>query len=436
MNLSVREHDTLLRGPATVQGEEHISVLGAEAFDAVQALVLDKAGELGEVATPTKHAGRDALKLTQWVGLIRTPDGTAIEILPKTHERPGSRQQDAEESLHRSRALLMRMLSATDERFRMAPAADLDPARMPLFELLLRVVLEGVKEALRRGLPHTYVHVQEERAGLRGRVDLPRQLRQPAHRLHLLHVAYDEFLPDRPETRLVRLAVERVLRLTRVEPTKRLARELLLALEDVPPSRNVDRDFAQWRLERGHASFAPLEGLTRLVLYELNPLVGGQTARTQAVLFDMNKVYEAYVAHLLRLQQPTWRVETQLRARLGRAGSQGAFTVKPDLLITLPSGEKIVADTKWKRLKPGDGPTYGISNADIYQMLAYHQVFQGGQAGARLWLIYPHLPQLGTERPGIVFPLDQRLHVVSVDLEDPAGPWYGVGHQMADAPHA
>ncbi|CAM4063234.1 McrC family protein [Deinococcus marmoris] len=422
IHLSVREHDVLVRGEVSAPGERNVTTLGALTFDAVEALVLAPDGALGPVATPTRLGRRSALKLSQWVGLIRTPDGTTIEILPKTHERPGARQQDPQASLQGSRALLMRMLVATDERFRTAPPADLDAARMPLFEVLLRSVLDGIKVALRRGIPHTYVPVSEERSSLRGRLNLPRQVRQPPHRAHRLNVLYDEFLPDRPETRLTRSTVERVARMTRMPATRRLARELLAGLEQVPPSRNIRQDFAAWRLERGHAHFMALEGLCRMVLYELNPLVGGMTARAQAVLFNMNQVYEAYVAHLLRTQYPAWQVQTQVTDRaLGEVNGKRAFPLRPDLLITCPDGQVIVADTKWKRLNPDRAPTFEVTNADAYQMLAYSHVFHTQRAEVRrpLWLIYPHLPGLPAVSPPISLGEGRVLSLITLDLLAP-----------------
>lgn len=419
MHLSVREHDFLVREETSAPGDGNITMLGAEAFEAVEALLFGGAHELNSVAAPTRLAGQTALKLTQWVGLIRTPDGTIIEILPKTHERPGSRHADPLASLSRSRTLLLRMLVATDERFLVAPPADLDAARMPLFEVLLRSVLEGVKLAVRRGIPHSYVPVYEERASLRGRLDLPRQVRQPPQRAHRLNVVYDEFLPDRPETRLTRLTVERVLRMTRLQPTRRLARELLVALEHVPPSQDIRRDFAAWRLERGHAHFVSLEGSCRLVLYELNPLVGGTTARAHAVLFDMNKVYEAYVARLLRTQYPDWLIETQVTDRaLGQVDGRPAFPLRPDLRITTADGQVIIADTKWKRLKTDKGATYGMTNGDAYQMLAYSHVFQPPLPGAGrpLWLIYPHLDGLPQVSSPILLGDGRELTLVTIDL--------------------
>lgn len=419
-HLYVREHDTLVRGAIPNGNAANVHAVPAEAFDALQTLLLHKGSDLNPVAIPARLGGQDALKLTQWVGLLRAPDGTTVEVLPKTHDRPGGR--NAPGSLERSRALLLRMLAATDERFRVAPPAELDAARMPLYEIVIRYVLEGIKAAVRRGIPHTYRSIQEEWAGLRGRLNLPRQVRQPSYRAHLLHVEYDEFLPDRAETRLTRLTVERCNHLTRETSSKRLARELLFALDDVPPSGNVHQDFQNWRLERGHPHFAPLEGLCRLVLYELIPLVSGQTAQAHALLFDMNRVYEAYVARLLRQQFPEWRVETQATGRaLGQVGGLSAFSLRPDLLLHRPEGEVIIADTKWKRLSPQEAPTYGVGNADAYQMSAYSQVFHQGQSGdleKALWLIYPHLPGLPTASSAIRMPEHRSLYIVTVDLEN------------------
>ena len=418
-HIEVREHDLIVVGERKASWKPNVTALTAATFDALQAVLLDPRYELNPVATATRFEGRAALKLGPWVGVLRLPDGTAIEILPKIHERPGERARPG--SLQRSRAMLLRMLAATDERFRVAPPAELQTAQMPLYEVVIRYALEGIRTAVRRGVPHSYVPVQEERSGLRGRLDLPRQVRQPPHRAHLLHVTYDEFLPDRPETRLTRLSVERLASLTRVAASQRLARELLHALDEVPPSRNIPLDFASWRLGRGHAHFAPLESLCRMVLYELNPVVAGNQAQANALLFNMNAVFEAYVAGLLRALHPEWHVETQVTGRaLGSAAGQPAFDLRPDLLLHTTGQKAIIADTKWKRLKPDKAPVYDVSNEDAYQMLAYSEVFQGdlGTSEKDLWLIYPRLPGLPDVSEPIRLADRATLRIITVNLED------------------
>lgn len=412
MNLVVREHDTLVRASETVQGAGNQSLLAASAFDAVQEVMLGE--ELAKTVTPARLEGRDTLKLSSWVGLLRTPDGTTVEILPKIVARgePGE--------VERSRDLLLRMLRSTDAAFKVAPPADLDPARMPLFESLLLTAVSAIRQALRRGLPHAYVPVEEERGNLRGRLNLERQLRQLPHRAHRLQVRYDEYLPDRPETRLVRSTAERVLRLTGRPQTARLAREVLTVLHPVPPSVDFRRDFAAWRLERGQAHFAGLQGLCRLVLERLNPLVGGMTAHTAAVLYDMNVVFERYVAAELRRACPEWRVQTQQTAYLGHVGGKPAIEIRPDLVITPPDGVPVVADTKWKRLQPGH-PTLGVDNADVYQMLSYGL----WRESKRLLLLYPWVPGVAREPKEVRLPAGHTLHIAALPLSEPES-WAGM----------
>ena len=56
------------------------------------------------------------------------------------------------------------------------------------------------------------------------------------------------------------------------------------------------------------------------------------------------------------------------------------FGLKPDIVID----DKIVVDTKWKELDPNKN-NYGVSGADVYQMLAYSRAYRA----KRLILLYP-----------------------------------------------
>jgi 5-methylcytosine-specific restriction enzyme subunit McrC len=407
MNHFLREYDTIIDGSRSGWNGTEFR-LETTAFLELVAL-LEQNENLKDIATFTRVRGKNAVKFKQWVGLIRLPCGVTLEILPKTHQFG-----DSPES---SRALLVRMLTRTDQRFRVAPPADLDPAQMPLLEIFLQFALAGFQKALRRGIPHTYVRVEEVRSNLRGRLQIKHQMRQPVHRKHLLHVAYDEYLANRPENRLVRSSLEGIVKLTQNANTKRIARQTLGLLEDVPVSINIKADFSSWRLERGYSHFAGLERLCQLVLFELNPLIGGENAQGISLLFDMNRLFEAYVAQLLKDQHPDWLIRTQAtELSLGDIGGQRVFKLKPDLLITLPSGEVIVADTKWKRLKSEASGYYGVSQADVYQMLAYRLTYQAKQSHSRLWLLYPSVPDIPPQLNPIALPQNTTLEICQLVL--------------------
>ena len=56
-------------------------------------------------------------------------------------------------------------------------------------------------------------------------------------------------------------------------------------------------------------------------------------------------------------------------------GSKPVFLLRPDILFTRPTGHTLlILDTKYKVLDPSTG-NRGVSEADIYQMLAYEVRF-------------------------------------------------------------
>ena len=124
MNHFLREYDTIIDGSRSGWNGTEFR-LETTAFLELVAL-LEQNENLKDIATFTRVRGKNAVKFKQWVGLIRLPCGVTVEILPKTHQFG-----DSPES---SRALLVRMLTRTDQRFRVAPPADLDPAQMPLLD--------------------------------------------------------------------------------------------------------------------------------------------------------------------------------------------------------------------------------------------------------------------------------------------------------------
>src|SRR5690606_17682710 len=84
-------------------------------------------------------AGRRKLKLDQYVGVIETPCGTRIEILPKHIELNGV---DDQEIIKQERKLLQKMLSVSLHLpYREAGSAHLNRFRQPLHEWIIQQFL-------------------------------------------------------------------------------------------------------------------------------------------------------------------------------------------------------------------------------------------------------------------------------------------------------
>ena len=402
----VREH-ALLTTAATVRDLDAASV-SATAFNYLRRLSASfrKSG-----AALVQVESGIALRLDNYVGIIETPCGTVIEVLPKHLPGAGSAQE--------SRALLIKMLSVVlDVPAREAGEADIQLMRRPLTEWLMRRFVMALERLVKRGLRADYLRVDAEERFLRGQLAIPLQLRQPPGRQDRFRIRHDVYSFDRAENRLLKLAASRVRARTREAATWRSACELETLLADVPASRDVAADFGAWRGDRLMAHYADARRWCELVLGVHMPVAQAGAHRGMSLLFPMERLFEEYVARMLAKQlAPGVSMTRQASSQyLCRHDEGRIFQLRPDIVLSGPDGAIWVLDTKWKLLDASDRPgKYGLSQSDFYQLHAYGHSYLDGCG--ELFLVYPFTPKFPRELPAFHFSDRLRLRVMPFDLE-------------------
>lgn len=407
--ITVREHARLTT--AEVSASERLAQVSQTAFDWLLAESVRLRGS-GTGARLVEQEGRRELRLDNYVGVLESPCGTRIEILPKALEHG--------EDIEAGRGLLQKMLArCLNLTPRQSSPTALRTFDAPLTEWVAQQFLQGVDRLVKRGLRFDYRPVQEELRYLRGRLLVARQLRQPPGRAHFFQVEHDVFDADRAENRLIRSTLDVVRKHTREPKSWRLAHELAHHLHEIPASSNAAEDFLRWRDDRLMAHYAPVRGWCSLILHEQMPLTVVGTLNGQSLLFPMEKVYEQYVGMGLRQWLPGGAKLTFQAAShsLARHCDQNWFQLRPDFLID-HDGRRVVADAKWKLLdgaQDNSEQKYGLSQADFYQLYAYGQKYLGG-AGT-MYLFYPKTSRFNTQLRPFSFNDQLQLHVVPFDLE-------------------
>lgn len=356
---------------------------------------------------------RRSLRLDSYVGVVQTPCGTVLEILPKHSE---AKDTDG------ARRLVQKMLmTALNLRHRLAEQASLATFKHSLMEWVMQQFVSELDALVRRGVRFDYQRVEETQRYLCGQLDLNKQLRQPPGQAHVFHIRHDVFMPDRAENRLLMSALLKVAGLTQQADTWRLAQELRGLLGQVPSSRDFAADFSLWKNDRLMAHYQAVLPWCRLVLGQFMPLATKGEAQGISLLFPMEYLFEAYVAQKLSRQIPFgFKLKAQAKSQyLCTHAGESFFQLRPDLLIEQCADNQIyvVLDTKWKLIDGQNvGGKYGLSQSDFYQMLAYGHQYLGGAGD--LILIYPKWAKFeaAIQEP-FCFSKMLRLWVVPFDLE-------------------
>ncbi|WP_132249209.1 McrC family protein [Methylobacterium segetis] len=360
--------------------------------------------------------GGRRLRAQQVVGVLVAEDVT-LEILPKIDGDAAS-----------ARTRLVHMLAAVhDLKIDAGPLTDLGWQSRDFLEILIRLFCDKLAAVLRRGLPRAYVSREDDLPALRGRLDVVRQCTVLAASPQRLACRYEELDADIALNRILKAALVRLKRVARAPETRRRLNELLLIYDDVSLPSRAALPWHAVALDRTNAGWREVLGFARLLLGDRFQTTSAGDGRGFALLFEMNLLFEAFVGHSLRralagsgasvtLQGPPDHALHDLT--LGRP----LFATRPDIVVTRAGRAVMILDTKWKRLTSStEDPRRGVGQADVYQMMAYAQVY-----GCReLMLVYPHhagLPQpAGSLTAHAIANLDGScLQVVTLDLTAPA----------------
>jgi 5-methylcytosine-specific restriction enzyme subunit McrC len=361
--------------------------------------------------------GKKYLKLGSYIGYLQSPSGEGIEILPKT-------EFASPEEPEPLRTLLQDMLRCSASLDgREGDSADLKRSELPIHEWIIAQFLNQLTHLVKRGLRFDYETVEEESRFIRGQLDVGRQSRQSPARATWFNIRHDVFTPNRTENRLLRTALDYVLKLTKNGQNWRVANTLSHQLSVIEPFRKPLPQINQWQNTKLMQPYKAIKPWCVLVLERLNPNFQHGLHSGIAVLFPMEQLFENYVAHYIKKRMRSGSLLTSQAASqylVQHSPDGGAknswFQLKPDLLVTYLS-RKNVMDAKWKLLDSTQNTSaekYGIKQADLYQLFAYGHKYQNGYG--HMLLIYPKHEAFHEPLPKLSFSEDLHLWCVPFDI--------------------
>ena len=414
----ISEYGYLLREGDGDNHSENVVLLPARDFNYLQSLLFNAPTETDDehrfFLKPANFMGKMALQVQSHVGVLQTPFGTQIEILPKIFKQTGTPLTPIE-----VRNTLIRMLRfLRDSPFRQSNKARLFDASMPLMEVFLSYFLHQVNELVKRGIRSDYIRQEGNLAYMKGKLLVAQHIRNNLVRQDRFFVGYDEYQINRPENRLVKSSLEIVNKVARHSANQRLCRELLFAFDSVPVSTDFYSDYKQCATDRSMAYYQHVLEWCWLILTSQSPIASRGETKTISLLFPMERIFEDYVAARLRIQFPEWNIKTQVRQHhLAKQNSKNYFLLKPDLVMN-KGGIRIVADTKWKLLGQNapEKLNYSIAQSDMYQMYAYGHKYLAEQEVKEVYLIYPQTAVFKAPLPPFEYEDRFKLFIVPYDL--------------------
>jgi 5-methylcytosine-specific restriction enzyme subunit McrC len=382
-----------------------------------------KEAHLRQLDLLNRQAGVDLVKLgyhriqaTSYVGVIQLGRVT-LQILPKVDRYGYDDPHNLDSVKSAVTNLLWMLVYAGDLDIHEQEITALLKQRADLFEILVYLFCDRLMAQVERGLHRTYESREESLPVLKGRWLFSRQLREQPLRRDRFLVAYDEFVPDNPLNRVLAYTVYYLQNLSRDPANRQRLDTLRLWFDEVTLLPRITPTDLRVIFTRLNAAYRPMFDLACMFLrQEAFQLQAGATP-TFNFLFDMNMLFERFVAGFLRrhrltaLPEPYQPCDIIAQARgetrwlACRPDGRPAFRLQPDLLLRSPDRQvALIIDTKYKT-QPR------ISEADAYQMHAYATRYHCPQ----VLLLYPQ-GEMSV----------QTLYIDRPETETPTRLWTGV----------
>lgn len=326
----------------------------------------------------------ETLTFKNYVGLIQMKNNCQIQVLPKIEFLNGEQDE--------TKKVFMRMLrSMKDFPSKVFSNANLKMERMNLYEIFINMYLQEVRQLVKRGIKSSYVGVEDNLNFYKGKLLVNEHIKRNMVHQERFYVRYDEYQVNRPENRLIKSTLLKLQNITSSVENSKAIRQLLTSFEMLPPSINFDKDFSQVVIDRNTKDYEMLMQWSKVFLKNKSFTTFSGTENARALLFPMEKVFEAYVAQSMKkvFSKYHWNVSTQDKGHYLFNKLNGEnyrkFAIRPDLVVTRDDNSVVILDTKWKKLINDRRKNYDISQADMYQMYTYSKKY----GTSEIWLLYP-----------------------------------------------
>lgn len=258
------------------------------------------------------------------------------------------------------------------------PIGATDSPDLP--NLLGRVLLQGTRRLLRRGLDRNYQECSDEIATVRGRIDLGGSLQLQARSIRRLVCEFDELSHNLLHNRIIKASLRRLARAQSID--RALAQELVRTAQRMPDVSDIwlERSaFARVQLHRNNAYYDLILKVAELAFDCLLPDPNGGGFVFHDVLRDevkMARVFEEFVRNFYDAEQSELQVlplTIQWDAKpIATTGTGRLPNMIADIYLK-SRHRRIIIDTKYyaNALQRGQYGSESFQSGNLYQLFAY-----------------------------------------------------------------
>lgn len=323
------------------------------------------------------------LKSNKYIGVIHY-EGNKINLLPKIFFDSEKKYQTNE--VNQIQYHILWWLSYCRKIKFPNYQASLDSAKSDFFEVLIYLFSKYTRELLNSSIYQQYEEVNRELSFIKGRLNSNEYINENLSKgkWHKLNCTYDAFVFDNEFNRIIKYVTTLLFNVTSSQDNKKNLREVLFILDEVTDERATAEQCSRILFNPMFGDFETVRDYCQLFLTNCISFDYKNDLKLFAFLLPMEYVFEDFIFGFIDKELEKVTAKAQRSDTYLDEGK--AFNLKPDLWLKTDH-KSLIADTKYKIVYSDEkDPKKGISQNDLYQMLAYAVRFEVDE----IILFYPN----------------------------------------------
>ena len=330
------------------------------------------------------------LKSNKYIGVIHY-EGNKINLLPKIFFDSEKEYQTNE--VNQIQNHILWWLSYCRKIKFPNYQASLGSAKSDFFEVLIYLFSKYTRELLNSSIYQQYEEVNRELYFIKGRLNTNEYINENLSKgkWHKLNCTYDAFVFDNEFNRIIKYVTTLLFNVTSSQDSKKNLREILFILDEVSDARATAEQCSRISFNPMFGEFETVRDYCQLFLTNCISFDYKNDLKLFAFLLPMEYVFEDFIFGFIDKELEKVTAKAQRSDTYLDEGK--AFNLKPDLWLKTDH-KSLIADTKYKIVYSDEkDPKKGISQNDLYQMLAYAVRFEVDE----IILFYPNTIKQGQE---------------------------------------
>lgn len=311
-------------------------------------------------------------------------------------------------------------------------------------DLLAKVLLNGCKHLLKIGLDCSYIHLKEERRGIKGKIFFSDSLNNNSFQRGAVVTEFDDHHYNILHNQILKASLKKLNKINELDPSLKQQISLLLPkFYNISDITLQSQDFASVKIHRNNYYYGFLLNICQLI--HENILINEQEGKFRFKNFfrderKMPVLFEKFVRNFLNRSQDTYKVSSETihwNTEDKETNGENISTLLPVMRtdISLDSPEKkIIIDTKYYRnaFSINRFQQEKFNEKHLYQLFAYIKNLEalgGNNTNCEGILLYPAVNK------NIDFSFKVSNHIIRIKSIDLNKPWQEISADLLGIVH-